>query len=78
MLSARMGKERHRFDQRILGDGDFVKRVLVEANDFTKKNLRLEVSRPALPSLAQRVGEVHKISLGELHSGSRRRARAGC
>lgn len=74
VLSARMRKERHIFDQRILGDGEFVKRVLAEANDFTKKNLRLEVSRPALPSLAERVCEVHKISFGELRSGSRRRA----
>jgi chromosomal replication initiation ATPase DnaA len=60
-------------DQRVLGDDDFVKRVLTEANTFTKENLRLGDKSVALPALAARVCAVHEVSLGELRSGSRRR-----
>jgi putative transposase len=73
VLSARRHKETQAFDQRILGDDEFVKRVLTEANDFIKTNLRFGGKRMALPSLGERVCEVHEVSLGELRSGSRRR-----
>jgi REP element-mobilizing transposase RayT len=74
VLSARRHKEKQVFDQRVLGDGEFVQKVLAEANDFTKANLRLEGKRIELFSLAERVCDVHEVSLGELRSGSCRRA----
>jgi hypothetical protein len=73
VLSARRHKEKQVFDQRVLGDGAFVQKVLAEANDFTKANLRLEGKRMELLSLAEKVCDVHKLPLGELRSGSRRR-----
>ena len=72
VLSARRRKVRQAFDQRVLGDDEFVKRILTEANDFTKAILRLGGNRMALLSLAERVCVVHTVSLGELRSGSRR------
>lgn len=73
VLSTRRHKEKQVFDQRVLGDGAFVQKVLAEANDFTKANLRLEGKRIKLFSLVERVCNVHGVSLGELRSGSRRR-----
>ena len=73
VLSARGRKYKQTFDQRVLGDDEFVKRILTEANDFTKENLRLGGKRMELQSLAEGLCEVHEVSLGELRSGSRRR-----
>ena len=73
VLSARRRTVMQVFDQRVLRDDDFVKRVLTEANTFTKENLRLGDKSVALPALAARVCAVHEVSLGELRSGSRRR-----
>jgi len=77
VLSARRRKERQAYDQRVLGDDEFVKRVLTEANDFIKGNLRLEGKSMALPSLAEMVCDVRGVSLVELRSGSRRREIVG-
>lgn len=74
VLSTKRHQEQLVSDQRVLGDGEFVQKVLAEANDFTKANLRLEGRRIELLSLAERVCDVHEVSLGELRSGSRRRA----
>jgi len=73
VVSVRRRKESQVFDQRVLGDGEFVERVLTEANDFTKGNLRLGGKKMELPLLAEKVCGVHGVSLGELRSGSRRR-----
>jgi REP element-mobilizing transposase RayT len=72
VLSLRRRGEKQAYDQRILGDDEFVQGVLSEMNDLGKDNLRLRSKRKGLSSLAEKVCEIHKVSLGELRSGSRR------
>ncbi len=61
-------------DQRILGDGDFVKQVISGLDDLVKKNLRLSGQRIDMKVLAEKVAEKYNVSIGELRSGGRRRA----
>jgi putative transposase len=61
-------------DQRILGDGEFVKAVISGLDDLVKRNLRLSGQRIEIRALAEKVSERYNISIGELRSGSRRRA----
>ena len=61
-------------DQRILGDGDFVKQVVSGLDDLVKKNLRLSGQRIDIKALARKVAERYNVSIGELRSGGRRRA----
>ena len=72
VLSLRRRGEKERSDQRIMGDGAFVSEVLSEMDDRGRENLRLTAHRMALSSLAEKVCQIHNISLGELRSGSRR------
>lgn len=58
--------------QRILGDGEFVQSVLSQMDDLGKENFTLATRRLDLPTLADKVCNVHGILLGELGSGSRR------
>jgi len=61
-------------DQRILGDGDFVKQVISGLDDLVKKNLRLSGQRIDMKTLAEKVAEKYGVSIGELRSGGRRSA----
>lgn len=72
VMGLRRRTERQLSDQRILGDGDFVETVLTEMDNVGKENLRLGAERTDLSLLAKRVCNVHKVSLGEIRSGSRR------
>ena len=72
VLGLRRRGEKQASDQRILGDGDFVKAVLTEMDDLEKENLRLGLKRKGLSSLAKRVCALHKVAVGEIRSGSRR------
>jgi hypothetical protein len=72
VLGARRRGEKLASDQRILGDGKFVEAVLSEMNEFEKENLRLTPKRVDLATLAERVCDVHDVSLAEVRSGSRR------
>ena len=63
---------RHAFDQRILGDSQFVQDVISGLDDITKRNLRLSGRRKDFDTLAERVCKKYDISAGELRSGSRR------
>ena len=72
VLALRRRGEKERSDQRIVGDGAFVSEVLSEMDDRERENLRLTAHRMGLSSLAERVCQIHNISLGELGSGSRR------
>ena len=60
------------YDQRILGDSDFVQDVTTGLDDLVKRNLRLSGRRIDIEGLADRVSRRYKISVGELCSGSRR------
>ena len=72
VLASRRRGERHVADQRILGEGEFVKQVMSELDDFVKRNLRISGQRIDINSLAEKVCEKYDISPGELCSGSRR------
>ncbi|RLB80377.1 MAG: hypothetical protein DRH24_10770 [Deltaproteobacteria bacterium] len=74
VLAIRRRGERQAADQRILGDGDFVKQVILGFDDLVKKNLRLSGRRIDIKALAEKVSEKYNISMGELRSGGRRRA----
>ncbi len=72
VLALRRRGEKQAFDQRILGDGEFVETVLSEIDEIGKENLRLAPKQISVSSLAERVCKVHNISTGELKSRSRR------
>ena len=72
VLALRKRGEKERSDQRIVGDGAFVSEVLSEMDDRERENLKLTAHRMTLSSLAEKVCQIHNISLGELRSGSRR------
>jgi len=74
VLASRRRDEREVADQRILGDGDFVKQVILGLDDLVKKNLRLTGQRNDIKAFAEKVPERYNISMGELRSGARRRA----
>jgi putative transposase len=70
--SLRRRGEKQAFDQRVLGDDEFVKVVLSEMNELGKENLRLKSNKVDLSLLAEKVCAIHHVSPGELRSGSRR------
>ena len=74
VLASRRRGEREVADQRILGDGDFVKQVILGLDDLVKKNLRLSGQRIDLKVLAKKVSERYNVSTGELRLGGRRGA----
>ncbi len=74
VFDSRRRGEREVADQRILGDGDFVKQVISGLDDLVKKNLRLSGQRIDIKALAEKVSERYNVSMGELRSGGRRRA----
>jgi len=74
VIASRRRGERDVADQRILGDGDFVKQVISSFDDLIKKNLRLSGRRIDIKTLAEKVSEKYNVSIGELRSGGRRRA----
>jgi putative transposase len=72
VLGLRSRRERQAADQRVLGSGEFVQRVISEADEFGSENLRLNRRRMELSELAGEVCRERAIGLGELRSGSRR------
>jgi len=60
-------------DQRILGDGDFMRTVIDRLDDRQRRNLRLLTARPDIDRICRQVCDCHGVSPGELCSGSRRR-----
>ena len=73
VLASRRRGERQVADQRILGNGNFVKQVISGLDDLVKKNLRLSGQRIDIKTLAEKVSEKYNVSMGELRSGGRRR-----
>ena len=74
VLALRTKGEKVAYDQRILGDSDFVKAVTTDLDELVKKNLRLSGQRIGISGLAGLVCRKYKISMGELRSGSRRKS----
>jgi len=72
VLALRRRGEKTASDERILGDGEFVERVLEEWDEVGRANLRLTGARRSLSSLAHQVCENWGVTMEELRSGSRR------
>ena len=72
VLGLRRRGEKTASDERILGDGEFVERVLGEWDEVGRATLRLPGVRRSLSLLAQQVGENWGVTIEELRSGSRR------
>jgi hypothetical protein len=73
VLSLRKRGEKEASDQRILGEGDFVEKVLSEATNFQKEILGLNKKKLDLPNLASKVSARQGIFLDELLSASLRK-----
>jgi len=72
VLALRRRGERPSSDERILGDGEFVEKVIEEWDEVGRASLRLSRVRKSLLLLAQRVCESWRVTQEELRSGSRR------
>lgn len=72
VLGSRKRGEKQASDQRILGDGQFVETVLSEMSESEKQSLRLTGKKADLATLADKVCNIHDVSLAEIRSGSRR------
>ena len=73
VLALRSTKERVPYDQRILGDGDFVEGLRSALDDLIQRNQKSRGQTPALETLAEQIGSKYGLLPGELTSGSRRR-----
>ncbi len=73
VLASRRRDEKQSFDQRILGDGDFVNQIVSGLDNFVNKNLRLSGQRMDMEAVAEKVAGKYDISIEELASGSRRK-----
>jgi putative transposase len=73
VLSFRRKGIRVASDERILGSGEFVQRLLSEVDGRDKETLRLSSLMRDLPSLAGRIAEGEGMTEGQLRSGSRTR-----
>ena len=71
---ARKGRgEKQVYDQRILGDSDFVENVVSDLDEQVKRNLILSGQRIDLEEVANNICNEFDISTNELRSGSRRK-----
>ncbi len=60
-------------DERILGTGEFIERLLSEAEDKEKETLRLSRKVPKLTTLLERIVKEEEIEESELRSGVRKK-----
>ena len=77
VLALRTRGERSAADERILGDGEFVKTVLKEWDEIGRVNLRLQGIRASLSLLAEQICQDREVTMAELRSGSRRQVVLG-
>ncbi len=74
VLALRRREEKTLFDQRILGDGEFVADIIARSQERLKDTLRFSSVKPAISSVGEKICKEYDLSPGELRSGSRRRA----
>lgn len=72
VMTMRKRKVRELYDERILGPGDFVERVIEEAEENFKRSLKNNLSPKGIESLIRRACEDVGILVEEIRSGSRR------
>ena len=71
----RAAKVYQKADERILGDGDFVERVLAEAEDQLKRKYALQAAGVDLKQVEDRVFEILKLKSTELRAAGKQRRR---
>jgi REP element-mobilizing transposase RayT len=72
VISMRRRKEHELYDERILGPGDFVERVIEEAEENIKRALRNNLSNQNMEQLILKTCRESGISVEELKKGGRR------
>jgi putative transposase len=76
----RRGKERLESDERVLGDSNFVNRILEEAEEKERRQLKIRLSGRSIEDIITEQSADFGVSVAELRIGSRRqkvsRARA--
>jgi REP element-mobilizing transposase RayT len=72
VLSLRRKKQKEEFDERILGNGDFVHAVLKEAEEKQLRQVRLQRAGETIDGIVDQETGKSQISIKELKSGSRR------
>ena len=73
VLSLRSNKEKMEYDSRILGGGDFVSKILTEADKGLKRQLRLGERKVLAEQMIKKICKQERINEGELCNGGRRR-----
>ena len=73
VLSARRSGRKEEYDERILGGGDFVNLILKEAEEKTRRQLKLRRSGKNLNRIIEEECKKKRISPNELKGGGRRR-----
>jgi REP element-mobilizing transposase RayT len=73
VLSARRSGRKEEFDERILGNGDFVNAILKEAEQKTIRQLKLRRSGKTIDKIIEEACKKERISANELKGGGRRR-----
>jgi len=65
--------EQSAYDQRILGDDEFVRALVDQMAERVRRNLRFSQSKPEIGCVCRHICDAFAVSAGELCSGSRRR-----
>ena len=73
MVSAKRRGQREESDERILGSGDFVNAILKEAEEKTRRQLKLRRTDKTLTKIIEEECKKGRSSANELKGGSRRR-----
>jgi putative transposase len=73
VLAARRSGRKEEFDERILGNGDFVNAVLKETEEKTTRQLKLKRSGKTIDKIIEEECKKERISANELKGGGRRR-----
>ena len=73
VLALRSHKEKVPYDQRILGDGDFVEGLRSALDDLIQRNRKSTGQTLDLEILTEQTGSKYDLLPGELRSGGRRR-----
>jgi len=72
VLSMRRRNQEEEFDERILGEGDFVHEILKEAEEKEIRQLKLRISGKTITDIIREECKKRQVSVKELQGGSRR------
>ncbi len=72
VLSMRRRNQEEEFDERILGEGDFVHEILKEAEEKEIRQLKLRLSGKTITDIIKEECKKRQVSVKELQGGSRR------